>query len=204
MSQIDRLERLIRDDHRPLQIIFAGKAHPRDDQGKKILQRIAKFSYNPAYMRRVVFIENYDYNVARHLVQGVDVWLNNPRRPLEACGTSGQKAILNACLSLSVLDGWWNEAYDGKNGFAIGDGGMHNDPDIQYQRDAESLYETLEEIVIPCYYERDISGIPHRWVQRIKRSMQSLGWRFNADRMVKDYAERFYLPAASATSVEIK
>jgi len=204
LSQIERLEKLIRDDHRPIQIIFAGKAHPRDDQGKEILQRIAKFSYNPAYMKRVVFIENYDYNVARHLVQGVDVWLNNPRRPLEACGTSGQKAILNACLTLSVLDGWWNEAYDGKNGFAIGDGGMHNDPNIQYQRDAESLYKTLEEIVIPSYYERDISGIPHRWVQRIKRSMQSLGWRFNADRMVKDYAKRFYLPAASATSVEIK
>jgi len=155
-------------------------------------------------MRRIVFIEDYDYNVARHLVQGVDVWLNNPRRPLEACGTSGQKAILNGCLTLSVLDGWWNEAYDGKNGFVIGDGGMHNDPNIQYQRDAESLYKVLEKEVIPCYYDRDTSGIPHRWVQRIKRSMQSLGWRFNADRMVKDYAEHFYLLAASATSVEIR
>jgi glycogen phosphorylase len=204
LSQIERLEKLISADRRPIQIIFAGKAHPRDDQGKQILQRIVKFSYNPKYMRRVVFIENYDYNVARHLVQGVDVWLNNPRRPLEACGTSGQKAILNGCLTLSVLDGWWNEAYDGKNGFAIGDGGMHNDPNIQYQRDAESLYNTLEKEVIPCYYERDASGIPHRWVLRIKRSMQSLGWRFNADRMVKDYAEQFYLPAASATSVEIR
>ncbi len=204
LSQIERLEKLIRDDRRPIQIIFAGKAHPRDDKGKEILQRIAKFSYYPAYMRRVVFIENYDYNVARHLVQGVDVWLNHPRRPLEACGTSGQKAVFNASLTLSVLDGWWNEAYDGKNGFVIGDGGMHNDPDIQYQRDAESFYNTLEKEVIPCYYERNASGIPHRWVKRIKRSMQSLGWRFNADRMVKDYAERFYLPAASATSVEIK
>jgi glycogen phosphorylase len=204
LSQIERVDKLIRADRRPIQIIFAGKAHPQDDQGKQILQRIAKFSYNPAYMKRVVFIENYDYNVARHLVQGVDVWLNNPRRPLEACGTSGQKAILNACLTLSVLDGWWNEAYDGRNGFVIGDGGMHNDPNIQYQRDAESLYNTLEKEVIPCYYERDASGIPHRWVQRIKRSMQSLGWRFNADRMVKDYAEHFYLPSASATSVEIK
>jgi starch phosphorylase len=134
----------------------------------------------------------------------VDVWLNNPQRPLEACGTSGQKAILNGCLNLSVLDGWWNEAYDGKNDFAIGDGGMHNDPIIQYQRDAESLYKTLEKEVIPYYYDRDTNGIPHRWVQRIKRSMQSLGWRFNADRMVKDYAEHFYLPAASATSVEIR
>jgi len=204
LSQFERLEKLIGAARRPIQIVFAGKAHPRDDQGKRILQRIAKFSYNPEYMRRIVFIEDYDYNVARHLVQGVDVWLNNPRRPLEACGTSGQKAILNGCLTLSVLDGWWNEAYDGKNGFVIGDGGMHNDPNIQYQRDAEYLYKTLEKEVIPCYYDRDTGGIPHRWVQRIKRSMQSLGWRFNADRMVKDYAEHFYMPAASATSVEIR
>jgi len=148
-------------------------------------------------MRRIVFIEDYDYNVARHLVQGVDVWLNNPRRPLEACGTSGQKAILNGCLSLSVLDGWWNEAYDGRNGFVIGDGGMHNDPNIQYQRDADHLYNALEKEVIPCYYDRDTDGTPHLWVQRMKRSMQSLGRRFNADRMVKDYAEHCYLLAAS-------
>jgi starch phosphorylase len=204
LAQLERLEKLIGAARRPIQIVFAGKAHPRDDHGKRILQRIAKFSHNPEYMRRIVFIEDYDYNVARHLVQGVDVWLNNPQRPLEACGTSGQKAILNGCLTLSVLDGWWNEAYDGKNGFAIGDGGMHNDPNIQYQRDAEYLYKTLEKDVIPCYYDRNPSEIPHRWVQRIKRSMQSLGWRFNADRMVKDYAEHFYLPAASATSVEIR
>jgi starch phosphorylase len=204
LAQLERLEKLIGAARRPIQIVFAGKAHPRDDLGKRILQRIAKFSYNPKYIRRTVFIEDYDYNVARHLVQGVDVWLNTPRRPLEACGTSGQKAILNGCLTLSVLDGWWNEAYDGKNGFVIGDGGMHDDPNIQYQRDAEYLYKTLEKEVIPCYYDRDTSGIPHRWVQRMKRSMQSLGWRFNADRMVKDYAEHFYLLAASATSVEIK
>ncbi|MFO7971763.1 MAG: alpha-glucan family phosphorylase [Desulfobacterales bacterium] len=204
LTQLHRLEKLIGSARRPIQIIFAGKAHPRDDQGKLVLQRIAKFSYNPEYMKRIVFIEDYDYNVARHLVQGVDVWLNNPRRPLEACGTSGQKAILNGCLSLSVLDGWWNEAYDGRNGFVIGDGGMHNDPNIQYQRDADHLYNALEKEVIPCYYDRDTSGTPHRWVQRMKRSMQSLGWRFNADRMVKDYAEHCYLLAASATSVEIR
>jgi starch phosphorylase len=204
LAQLERLEKLIGAARRPIQIVFAGKAHPQDDLGKRILQRIAKFSHNPRYIRRIVFIEDYDYNVARHLVQGVDVWLNTPRRPLEACGTSGQKAILNGCLTLSVLDGWWNEAYDGKNGFVIGDGGMHDDPNIQYQRDAEYLYKTLEKEVIPCYYDRDTSGIPHRWVQRMKRSMQSLGWRFNADRMVKDYAEHFYLLAASATSVEIR
>ncbi|MFC1814253.1 alpha-glucan family phosphorylase [Thermodesulfobacteriota bacterium] len=204
LSQSERFEKLIGDARRPIQIIFAGKAHPRDDDGKRILQRIAQFSFNSKYMRRIVFIEDYDYNVARHLVQGVDVWLNNPRRPLEACGTSGQKAILNGCLNLSILDGWWNEAYDGKNGFAIGDGGMHNDENIQYQRDAEDLYKTLEKEVIPCYYDRNTSGLPHRWAQRMKRAMQTLGWRFNADRMVKDYAERFYLPAASANSAEIR
>ena len=202
LSQPERLAKLVGDAHRPIQIIFAGKAHPRDDEGKRLLQRIAQCSFNPACRRRIVFVEDYDYNVARHLVQGVDVWLNNPRRPLEACGTSGQKVVLNGGLNLSVLDGWWNEAYDGSNGFAIGHGGMHNDPDIQYQRDAEYLYETLEKEVIPLYYERDTIGIPLHWVKRMKKAIQSLGWRFNADRMVKDYAERFYLPSASGTSAE--
>ncbi len=202
LSQPERLAKLIQDTDRPIQIVFAGKAHPRDDDGKRLLQRIARYSYERAYKKRVVFVENYDYNVARHLVQGVDVWLNTPRRPLEACGTSGQKVVLNGGLNLSVLDGWWNEAYDGRNGFAIGHGGMHNDPDVQYQRDADFLYETLEKEVIPLYYERDASGIPHKWVQRMKHAIQTLGWRFNADRMVKDYAECFYLPAAIATSTQ--
>jgi len=202
LSQPERLAKLVKDVRRPIQIIFSGKAHPRDNEGKLLLQRIAQSTFNPAYRRRIVFVENYDYNVARHLVQGVDVWLNNPRRPLEACGTSGQKVVLNGGLNLSVLDGWWNEAYDGKNGFAIGHGGMHNDPNIQYQRDAEYLYDTLEQEVIPLYYDRDASGVPRQWVRRMKKAMQSLGWRFNADRMVKDYARRCYLPAASATSAE--
>jgi starch phosphorylase len=202
LSQPERLAKLVEDAQRPIQIIFAGTAHPRDDDGKRLLQRIAQFSYTGAYRKRVVFVENYDYNVARHLIQGVDVWLNTPRRPLEACGTSGQKVLLNGGLNLSVLDGWWNEAYDGKNGFAIGHGGMHNDPDVQYQRDAEYLYETLEKEVIPLYYERDTDGIPHQWIKRMKYAIQNLGWRFSADRMVKDYTERFYLPAANATSAE--
>ena len=202
LSQPERLAKLIEDPHRPIQIIFAGKAHPRDDDGKRLLQRIAQFSYTAAFRKRVVFVENYDYNVARHLIQGVDVWLNTPRRPLEACGTSGQKVLLNGGLNLSVLDGWWSEAYDGRNGFAIGHGGMHNDPDVQYRRDAEYLYETLENEVIPLYYDRDADGLPHQWIKRIKHAMASLGWRFSADRMVRDYAKRFYLPAASANSAE--
>jgi len=202
LSQPERLAKLIADARRPIQIIFAGKAHPRDDDGKRLLQRIARYSNDLKHIRRIVFVENYDYNVARHLVQGVDVWLNTPRRPLEACGTSGQKVVLNGGLNLSVLDGWWNEAYDGKNGFAIGHGAMHNDSEAQYRRDAEYLYETLEKGVIPLYYERNAGGISHRWIGRMKHAMQSLGWRFNADRMVKDYTERFYLPAAIATSAE--
>jgi len=202
LSQPERLAKLVNDSQRPIQIVFAGKAHPNDDEGKKVLQSIFKVSCKPEYGMRIVFVEDYDINVARHLVQGVDVWLNTPRRPLEACGTSGQKVVLNGGLNLSVLDGWWNEAYDGMNGFAIGHGGIHDNPDIQYQRDAEFLYETLENQVIPLYYDRDVTGIPRKWVQMMKHSIRSLGWRFNADRMVKDYVERLYLPAASATSAE--
>jgi len=202
LSQPERLIKLVTDPKMPLQIIFAGKAHPRDNDGKAILQRIMQHTSNPVLKRRIIFVEDYDYNVARHLVQGVDVWLNTPRRPLEACGTSGQKVVFNGGLNLSILDGWWNEAYNGRNGFAIGHGGMHNDPNTQYKRDAEFLYNALEKDVIPLYYERDSSGQPHRWIKRVKESMQSLGWRFNADRMVRDYAMRFYLPAAGATSAE--
>jgi starch phosphorylase len=200
LSDPERLAKLVSDSKRPIQIIFAGKAHPRDDDGKRILQRIIQYATDPALKRRIVIIEDYDYNVARHLVQGVDVWLNTPRRPLEACGTSGQKVVLNAGLNLSILDGWWNEAFNGRNGFAIGHGGMHNDPNVQDQRDAEFLYEALEKRVIPLYYERDQGGIPHRWIEQVKGSMQSLGWRFNADRMVRDYAVRFYLFATGAIS----
>jgi starch phosphorylase len=202
LSQPERLAELVCDAKRPIQIIFAGKAHPRDDGGKQIIQKITKHCLNPEFGMRIVFVEDYDYNVARHLVQGVDVWLNTPRRPLEACGTSGQKTVLNCGLNLSVLDGWWNEAYDGTNGFAIGHGGMHNDPNVQYERDAEFLFDTLENEVIPLYYDRGPNGIPHKWVAHIKATMHSLGWRFSADRMVKDYAERFYLPAGSAVSSE--
>ncbi|MDD5475982.1 MAG: alpha-glucan family phosphorylase, partial [Syntrophales bacterium] len=204
MTQYERLVRLVQDADRPIQIIFAGKAHPRDDEGKGMLQRIARCSYDKTLRHRIVFIENYDYNVARHLVQGVDVWLNTPRRPLEASGTSGQKVVLNGGLNLSVLDGWWNEAYDGANGFAIGHGGMHNDPAVQHERDAGYLYETLENEVLPLYYDKAAAGIPHKWVRRTKHAMQSLGWRFNADRMVKDYAKHFYIPAALAGSSDTK
>jgi starch phosphorylase len=141
LSQSERLARLINDAKHPIQNIFAGKAHPNDNEGKQLLQKIAQLSYSKNFRSSIVFVENYDYNVARHLVQGVDVWLNTPRRPLEACGTSGQKVVLNGGLNLSVLDGWWNEAYDGRNGFAVGHGGMHNDLPCRPAR-REYLYET--------------------------------------------------------------
>lgn len=200
--QPERLADMVNDAERPIQIIFAGKAHPKDNEGKKILQRVVQLSKSSLFENRIVFIENYDYNVARHLVQGVDVWLNHPQKPNEACGTSGQKTILNGGLNLSILDGWWNEGYNGRNGFAVGHGGMHNNPDVQRVRDAQFLYETLEKQVIPLYYER-VRGIPQQWVKMMINSVLSLGWRFNADRMVKNYAQRLYLPSANATSMEM-
>lgn len=204
LSQYDRLLKLIHDVDRPIQIIFAGKAHPRDEEGKRVLQKIARCSFDETLRHRIVFIENYDYNLARHLVQGVDVWLNNPQRPLEACGTSGQKTVLNGGLNLSVLDGWWNEAFDGSNGFSIGYGGMHDDPAVQYQRDSDFLFDALENEVIPLYYNKQGNGIPLGWVRRMKHAMQTLGWRFNSDRMAMDYVKLLYKPAALASSSEAK
>jgi starch phosphorylase len=200
LSDIDRLARLCGDSSRPVQFVFAGKAHPRDEGGKRAIRQIVELSRDPRFTGRLVFVEDYDINIGRHFVQGVDVWLNTPQRPLEASGTSGQKTVLNGGLNLSILDGWWAEAYDGENGFAIGDGVIHADPGVQSQRDAAALYEALEGEIVPLFFERDPSGAPRRWVRRMKHSIMSLGWRFNADRMVMDYVETCYLPAAGALS----
>jgi len=172
------------------------KAHPRDDGGKQFIQQILGLSRDPRLAKRLVFVEDYDINVARYLVQGVDVWLNTPLRPLEASGTSGQKVVLNGGLNLSILDGWWTEAYDGENGFAIGTENVHADSSIQWQRDAQALYDTLEYQVIPLFFDLDASGLPRRWIARVKHSIMSLAWRYNADRMVTDYVVTSYLPAA--------
>jgi starch phosphorylase len=200
LSDTDRLSRLCRDSARPVQFVYAGKAHPRDDAGKRLIQQIIELSRDPRFSGRVAFVEDYDVNVGRHLVQGVDVWLNTPQRPLEASGTSGQKTVLNGGLNVSVLDGWWAEAYDGENGFAIGDGVSHRDDGVQRVRDAAALYDVLEQEIVPLFFEVDPAGFPRRWVRRMKHSIMSLGWRFNADRMVKDYVEGCYLPAAGAPS----
>ncbi|HEV7667827.1 MAG TPA: alpha-glucan family phosphorylase [Thermoanaerobaculia bacterium] len=196
LADPDRLARLVGDPARPLQIVFAGKAHPRDEAGKELVRKVSQLENDPRFAGRIVLVENYSMHVARQLVQGVDVWVNTPRRPNEACGTSGQKCILNGVLNLSILDGWWAEGYDGANGFAIGHGESHSDPEIQDARDAESLYQVLEQQVIPLYYERNGEDLPHAWIQRVKRAIHTMAWRFNADRMVRDYVEECYLPAA--------
>jgi starch phosphorylase len=203
LTDRDRLCALLSDPQRPIQIIFAGKAHPKDEPGKNLIRKIANLRHDPRFAGRVAFIEDYDINVCRHLVQGVDVWLNNPRRPLEASGTSGQKAVLNGALNLSVLDGWWAEAYDGRNGFAIGTGTAHVSDEISDRRDAADLFRVLEQQVIPLYYERDVDGLPRAWLQRMANSISSLAWRFSAHRMVMDYVRHAYLPAAGGLSCDM-
>ncbi|MCA9080170.1 MAG: alpha-glucan family phosphorylase [Planctomycetaceae bacterium] len=204
MQDLDLLERIVNDADCPVQFIFAGKAHPADDHGKQIMQRIVQLSRDARFGGRIVFLEDYDINLGRHLVQGVDVWLNNPRRPLEASGTSGQKVVLNGGLNLSVLDGWWAEAFDGKNGFAIGNGLIHSNQEVQDQRDAADLINVLQNEVIPLYYTRNHDDLPLEWIARMKRAVRTLGWRFNADRMVMDYVTSAYIPAAGSTSCEMR
>ena len=203
MRDMDRLCAILSDEERPVQIIYAGKAHPKDEPGKELIRKIANARFEPRFRNRLVFIEDYDVNVCRHLIQGVDVWLNNPRRPLEASGTSGQKVVLNGGLNFSVLDGWWAEAFDGRNGFAIGSGTSHTSDEIGDQRDADSLFEVLESRVIPLYYKRDIDGLPGEWVRMMMHSIGSLAWRFSAHRMLMDYARTCYVPAAGGLSCDM-
>jgi starch phosphorylase len=204
LTDIERLASMVNDPNRPVQFVFAGKAHPLDEPGKKVLQQIAELMRDPKFRDKFVFVEDYDINVGRRFVQGVDVWLNNPRRPLEASGTSGQKVVLNGGLNLSVLDGWWAEAFDGMNGFAIGTGRTHSNMSVHDSRDGEDLMRTLREEVIPLYYQRDRDGLPRGWIKRMKRTIRTLGWRFNADRMVMDYTQKCYVPAAGGTSSDMR
>jgi starch phosphorylase len=204
LADIQRLASMVNDPKRPVQFVFAGKAHPHDEPGKRVLQQIAELMRNSEFSEKFVFVEDYDINVGRFLVQGVDVWLNNPRRPLEASGTSGQKVVLNGGLNLSVLDGWWAEAYDGLNGFAIGTGRTHSNMDVHDSRDGEDLYRVLRDELIPLFYQRDRDGLPRGWIKRMKRTIRTLGWRFSADRMVMDYTLKCYIPAAGGTSSEIR
>jgi glycogen phosphorylase len=204
LKDMEKLASMVNDPNRPVQFVFAGKAHPLDEPGKRVLQQIAGMMRDPQFRDKFVFVEDYDINVGRHFVQGVDVWLNNPRRPQEASGTSGQKVVLNGGLNLSILDGWWAEAYDGMNGFAIGTGKTHSNMSVHDARDGEDLLRTLREEVIPLYYQRDRDGLPRGWIKRMKRAIRTLGWRFSADRMVMDYTLKCYAPAAGLISSDMR
>ncbi|MBI2850848.1 MAG: alpha-glucan family phosphorylase, partial [Chloroflexi bacterium] len=194
LSDIERLKKLVNDPLRPLQIIFAGKSHPADFASKNLLNQVCLLTKDRTFQGRISFVEDYDMSLARDLVRGVDVWLNNPRRLQEACGTSGMKASMNGVINLSVRDGWWDEGYNATNGWAIG--GIQRDLlHDEDKADAAALYDLLEKEVIPLYYDRDRLGVPHRWVQVSKEAVRSVSPVFNASRMVKDYTERMYLTA---------
>jgi starch phosphorylase len=198
---LERLTNIINNKDRPVQFVFAGKAHPRDHGGKELIAEIVHICRRAELRRRVVFIEDYDINIARHLVQGVDVWLNNPRRPLEASGTSGMKVCVNGAINLSVLDGWWCESYNGENGWAIGAGEEYTD--LTYQDDIESraVYDLLEQEIAPLFYNRGADGLPRGWIRTMKRSMETVSAVFNTHRMVQEYMERCYAPSAKRFAV---
>jgi starch phosphorylase len=191
----DRLRRLLSDAKRPIQFIFAGKAHPADTEGKELIRTIVQFARQADIRRRMIFIENYDMNVARYLVQGVDVWLNTPRRPYEASGTSGMKAAANGGLNCSILDGWWVEGYRADLGWAIGRGESYADPNQQDQLESQALYDLLEKQIVPLFYDRGVDRLPRHWIMRMKNCMRNLAPVFNTNRMVRDYAEKFYVRA---------
>ncbi len=192
-QQFDNIVKLCKDKQRPIQFIFAGKAHPRDDDGKRFIQQIIHLSKHSDLAGNLVFIENYDIHVARQMVSGCDIWLNNPRRPLEASGTSGMKAGCHGCMNLSILDGWWREGYNGHNGFAIGEDSHPDNIAEQDRLDSANLYKTLTEQVIPQFFSRDVSGIPRAWLQRVRAAMTTLVPQFTTDRMVKEYTRKYYL-----------
>ncbi|RMD51442.1 MAG: alpha-glucan family phosphorylase, partial [Ignavibacteria bacterium] len=201
---IERLASLLCDPDRPVQLIIAGKAHPKDDAGKELIQEIIQLSKEEHLRKRIVFIENYDMNVARYMVQGCDIWLNNPRRPYEASGTSGMKVIANGGLNFSVLDGWWDEAYNREVGWRIGDRESYHNEDYQDEIEARLIYETLEKEIIPLFYQRSEDKLPREWIKMMKNSMMQLGPVFNTDRMLQQYTEKFYLQALDRRKMLMK
>jgi len=186
--------KLAKDAERPVQFIFSGKAHPADESGKRFIQKIAHLAKHSELQGHLVFIENYDIQIGRMLVGGCDVWLNNPRRPLEASGTSGMKTAAHGGLNCSIMDGWWREIYDGENGFSIGDDSHPDNLEEQDRVDSENLFNTLADEVIPEFYERDASGLPRQWIQKMRRAMATITPQFNTWRMVQDYTRNYYTP----------
>jgi glycogen phosphorylase len=201
---LDRVKDLLLSTDRPVQFLIAGKAHPADEPAKRVIRGVLELARDHGLANRVVFVEGYGQRVSRMMLAGCDLWLNVPRRPLEACGTSGMKAVLNGTLNCSTLDGWWDEAYDRSVGFAVGDGSVHVDAAIQDDRDAAAVLDVLEHEVIPLYYQRDERGIPRAWLRRVKTALARLGYRYNSDRMVADYATLLYAPAAGTVSAEVR
>jgi len=191
----ERLSKILNDRARPVQFIFAGKAHPQDNTGKEFIRQLIHFERTPEIRRRMVFLEDYDMVMARYLVQGVDVWLNTPRRPLEASGTSGMKAALNGALNVSILDGWWDEAYNPGTGWAIGRGEVYGNDSYQDEVESNALFDILEKDVIPLFFNRGEDGLPRGWIHKMKNSMRALGPEFNSKRMLRQYTEEFYLPS---------
>jgi starch phosphorylase len=201
-SDMNRLAKLLWDPNRPVQVVFAGKAHPADRPGQRVIQEIFGRSRSPELRGRVFMVEDYDMRVARFLVHGVDVWLNNPRRPLEASGTSGMKAAQNGVVNVSVLDGWWDEGWTGDNGWAIGGRESNPDEGAQDWADAQHLYRILEDEVLPRYYTRNARGIPRGWTAIMRNAIGNAIWRFSTTRMLREYTERLYLPAAGVAVVQ--
>jgi starch phosphorylase len=196
-KETDRLAEILSHPERPVQLIFAGKAHPADQAGKEQIRSIVQLMKQEPFRSRLAFIEDYDMNVARYMVQGADVWLNTPRRPLESCGTAGMKAVANGGLNLSILDGWWNEAYLGDNGWAIGWGEEYEDPAYQDDVESRALYDLLDASVAPLFYERGVEDLPREWIKMMKRSVITLCPMFNSHRMVSQYVEDCYVPVAN-------
>ena len=191
---LERITKIINDPARPVQIVFAGKPHPADIQGQELVKRIHEISEMPQFKGKVFILENYNMFVARYLVSGVDIWLNNPRRPLEASGTSGEKAGVNGVINFSVLDGWWYEGYNGKNGWAIGDDTEYTNYELQDNADSQSIYNILENEIIPLYYQKDDDEINSDWIKKMKSSIKSVGGIYNTSRMLVDYLTKLYVP----------
>jgi starch phosphorylase len=199
LSQPERLEALLLSDERPVQLVFGGKAHPADHQGKELIQQVVQFARRPEVRHRMGFVEDYDIAVGRCFYEGSDVWLNTPRRPHEACGTSGMKAVLNGGLHCSVLDGWWDEMYDGSNGWAIPSFEGEADEGHRDHLEADALFALLEGEIVPMFYDREDGGVPVAWLQKIRTSLRSLGPRVTAERMLREYVDRLYEPASVST-----
>jgi len=196
---LDRIKKILTNKEKPVQIIIAGKAHPKDDKGKEIIKSIVALTSDPDLKYKVVFLEDYDMNVAHYLVQGVDIWLNNPLRPQEASGTSGMKAAVNGAINFSVLDGWWCEGYNGENGWVVGSTDTYNDLEYQNEMESRSIYELLEKEIVPLFYDRGQDDLPRGWITKMKACMQTVGPMFNTNRMIEDYTRKFYVPSMELT-----